>query len=238
MRRKATILDVLREAQGQGRRPPDPDREDAPDEEIGATEPVPSEPEEPRAGIRESVAEWMTTPVQVRRFAVVTAAAVILVALWAAFEIGASRGSGVEAAPRRKEPVARKTSPERMAGPSTPVVGGAKDPGKTTPAVATSDELRGFRIVTYQTSAKNEDRARAMRRHLDHHLAETGARSAWALEGRKKLVVAVAFPAERFEDKEWQDRLFTRIRSLPAPSWSQDFKFAALERSIIQGRLK
>ena len=39
----------------------------------------------------------------------------------------------------------------------------------------------------------NQKLAVAMRRHLDAHLGELGATSAWALSNRK-LVVAVAFP--------------------------------------------
>lgn len=252
MRRKATILDVLRDAQDGG-------TESQPGGSRASAVPK-AGPDKPRRakrrGAKESrkAAEWLRQPTHLTHLGALCCAVAVVAGIWVAFQLGVTKGHNRALASQNshRKQVAGAVAPGRMRGESSSA-GAARTAGEEKgfdrpeppgrePAegsrASEGPQPLGFRIVTYADTAKNREMAALMRQHLAMHLKGTGAEDQWMLHGGK-LIVAVGFPANRRGDTRWQDRLFDRIRRLPPPDPSLiRFDFSRLEKHVIVGRLR
>ncbi len=266
MRRRSTILDVLREAQlasQQAAMEQASDQQQAPQGEDLPAEgeatqadgtPARGEPSWDAASARamrssprlgESRPSWLMAPAAVPRIVLLGAAVAVLLAFWGMYALGArsrpalQSPSSVSSAnlPERKRPARMREQPASGARSDFATNDTRTELRRDAPRV---EKRLGFRIVTYNKTARSRQLALAMRAYLRQHVVGSGVTVEWFDAVRiHKYIVAVMFPREFENDKQYRARLLTKLRAIPAPDPRDlKFDFAKLEGQVMTGKVR
>ncbi len=255
MARKASILDVLREAQqaqadvaATEGAPTESGRAgfDAVDvaEQAEQGEPALSTVSPGTEGVEVRVdgvgwRSWLTHPMRLQRGGVLAGCLLLLALVWVSFELGTVKGRNMVerlAMSAEEEPTdkpGRMRSEDRSPGQGGALISSAA--GELGPR-------HGYRIATFAADDARKPAVLALKRYLNQHLATTGVSVTWLNDvDSGRWLVAAVFPVDKVGDKAWQAKLVRKIHAIPPmkePGLEQlDFAVLQLEsfRGVIKG---